>query len=177
MNKLYDDITDSIRNLTKMEFIVSSHCTSIKFNHNFEYFKQGKDDGKIFVTLRESDKWTMYAKFSLMPMPGCCGICISTNAEVDSSLRNKGLGKVLHRLRISLAQECGYSFLICTDITSNIPQTKILSKYNWEELLKFKNTRTGNEVAMHALSLKIAPTYYSNPIRFMEECNTKWKTT
>lgn len=89
------------------------------------------------------------ASFDLICMPGCCGILVSCKSEVWSPYRNKGLGKLLNNMRYQIAHEWGYAVLFCTDVESNQPQQKILSKNGWTHLMSFKNSRTTNRVSMH----------------------------
>lgn len=107
-------------------------------------------------------KYTLYqvgspmvpvASFELYPMINCCGICVSTKAEVRTNFQNKGLGTLLNSLRIDIARECGYGVLLCTDIESNTYQRNILKRNGWTDLLKFVNPRTKNVVYVSAINL------------------------
>lgn len=107
-----------------------------------------------------SNKGSGVALFDLICMPGCCGILVSCKSEVFPQYRNKGLGKLLNNMRYQIAQEWGYSVLLCTDVESNQPQQKILSQNGWTHLMSFKNARTANKVSMHEkiIDLKNQPT-------------------
>jgi len=96
---------------------------------------------------------TIVAGFSLSQMPGCCGLCVSHDAYVISSLRGRGIGTALNELRIYLARNMGYTCLLCTDVDSNEPQKKILSKNGWKTNMTFCNKRTGNIVNLHSALL------------------------
>ncbi|GAI02626.1 unnamed protein product [marine sediment metagenome] len=85
----------------------------------------------------------------LIPMPGCCGVIVSTEAYVNYDQRGKGIGDVMHRLRIELAADRGYTCMICTDITANEPQAKIIKKNGWKLVHDFNNKRTANPVSIH----------------------------
>ncbi len=93
--------------------------------------------------------------WDMITMPGCCGILISMNAIVMPKFRNKKIGKLLNQFRIDYAKEMGYGVLLCTDVSSNSIQQKILTNNGWEELLEFQNPRTKNKVKIHAIKLDV----------------------
>jgi GNAT superfamily N-acetyltransferase len=93
------------------------------------------------------------ASFKLYPMINCCGIAVSTHAEVAPSARGKGLGTILNALRIDIARNLGYGVLMCTDIESNEYQRKILAKNGWKDVHKFVNPRTRNTVFVSVINL------------------------
>lgn len=93
------------------------------------------------------------AQWTLTPMPGCCGILISTNSYVNYPYRKLGLGTILNKYRIQQATEKGYGLLFCTDKDTNIPQKNILAKNGWELINNFTNPRTGNLVNLHVYNL------------------------
>ncbi len=98
-----------------------------------------------------SNKYVSFSK--LCQLPGCCGVCVSFNSRVIASFNNKGIGSILNKFRIDLTRELGYGLLLCTDVSSNIKQAKILAKNNWKEIFEFKNPRTGNKVKIHVYNL------------------------
>lgn len=93
------------------------------------------------------------ARFNLVPMPGCCGICISTGSKVDDEFKGKGIGTLLNSLRIDIAREMGYGLLMCTDVETNTPQRRILGKNGWRDIHKFVNPRTKNSVYVTVVNL------------------------
>ncbi len=95
----------------------------------------------------------LVSSFSLVAMPGCCGICVSINSLVVSEFRGKGLGSLLNSMRKQIAWDMGYSLLMCTNLSDNIPQKKILSKNGWEVLKVFFNQKTGKEVEIQTVDL------------------------
>lgn len=94
------------------------------------------------------------ASFRLVQLVGCCGICISTGAFVANIYRNKGVGKLLNKLRIKMAEHLGYSILMCTDVDGNKPQRNVLINNEWKDIYQFKNGRTGNTVNITIKELK-----------------------
>jgi hypothetical protein len=112
------------------------------------YMSKTMDEGTYLLWIGQE----CAAGFSLVAMPGCCGIVISTGAYVYSQYRQRGLGTLLNNLRKQMAWDMGYSLLLCTDVITNIPQQKILS--DWTPLGNFTNRRTGNVIAMHEWRLE-----------------------
>jgi GNAT superfamily N-acetyltransferase len=112
-------------------------------SYTIDKTEQGK-----FVLWTDKD---MIACFTLVTMPGCCGILVSTGSYVEQKFQGKGIGHLLNSMRQRIAYEWGYPLMICTDVTTNTPQQKILSKAGWKHLLGFKNSRTGNDVSLHAI--------------------------
>lgn len=94
------------------------------------------------------------ANFYLQQLPGCCGVCISHSNYISPHYRNKGLGRLLNRMRQQIAWDSGYTIMLCTDRKANVPQQKILKKTGWEEVSAFKNRRTQNDVGVHVKKLR-----------------------
>ena len=93
------------------------------------------------------------AKWCLVEMPGCCAICVYTGAEVKPAYRNKGIGTNINDLACAIARTDNYTIMMATDITSNAPQQKIFSSGSWEELQKFINVKTNNQVGVYIVYL------------------------
>lgn len=104
-----------------------------------------------FVVLGDSE--VVVARWELVQMVHCCGICVSTSAQVDKNYSGKGLGTVLNQFRIHLARQLGYGCLMCTDIESNVAQRKILEKNGWKDVHSFVNPRTSNRVFISVIDL------------------------
>lgn len=94
------------------------------------------------------------AGFTLVCMPGCCGIVISTNCYVVQHYQCKGLGTLLNTMRKQIAWEMGYTVLMCTDVVDNAPQQRILSKNGWQSVFGFINRRSGNTVHADTFELE-----------------------
>lgn len=92
------------------------------------------------------------AQCKLNQLPGCCGVLVSNGAHVNT-LRGRGIGTAMARLRLDIAKMFGYTTLLCTDVTDNLPQRRILERLGYSNLFEFKNRRTNNHVAIHAISL------------------------
>jgi hypothetical protein len=107
---------------------------------HLSYIKR-RDNGLEFRIFEEK---IPIASFSLLEMPGCCGICISTKSYVEYNYRGKGVNLLLNNFRIEVARNLGYGILLCTDVKSNTAQLNTLNKNNWKHIHEFLNPRTGN---------------------------------
>lgn len=126
--------------------------TFVRLEHKEDYeTKLRSGHFHIVVPSNVSDK--VAATFALLPMPGCCGICISTGAYVCSDLRGRGLGTILNTIRIEIARYMGYTVLLCTDVESNKAQRAILAKNGWKDIYQFVNKRTKNTVNISVIDL------------------------
>lgn len=116
-------------------------------------------EGKYEVRIRrvkegKTGKWITIAGFELRQMINCCGICVSTRANVMASYQGFGLGTALNSMRIDIARQAGYSLLLCTDVLTNEPQTKILRTNGWKEVYRFVNQNTQNMIGIHVIPLR-----------------------
>lgn len=86
------------------------------------------------------------ARFSLSDFPGCCSYLVSHDTLVNYDFRNRGIAQLLQPIKENIARMAGYTFLVCTTITSNEAQNHILQKFGWEKVYENINRRTGNSV-------------------------------
>ena len=83
--------------------------------------------------------------FTFNPMPGCCGVVISTG----SYLRNRICGgRNFHRLKEFVARELGYSRMLATVETSNFPELIGAAKNGWKLHEAFNNKRTNHQITV-----------------------------
>lgn len=94
-----------------------------------------------------------YGFYELNPFPGCNQIVISNHSFVYPEHRGKGIGTKAHANRLAEIKRLGYSYVICTVKKNNLPQLKILAKFNWKELDFFFNMETGNDVVLYGKSI------------------------
>lgn len=119
-------------------------------DYDFAYVKEYDSGLTIHVVKDESIEGThltmsnIIASFTLVQLNGCCGICVSTGALVDTNFQGKGLGTLLNNFRQEIAKCQGYTVLLCTDQDKNERQRAILKKNGWKDVYKFTNKRTGN---------------------------------
>ena len=98
------------------------------------------------------DKLTIMM-FYLSQFPGCCGVAVSHNAWVHSSLRHKGLNNLGMKLRMDLARAAGYSYLLMSDKESNQYSLLTMEKNGVAKLADFINRRTYNRVQIRGIKL------------------------
>lgn len=107
-------------------------------------------EGKYIITI---NKETILAAFELYRLPHCCAIMVSCKSIVNSKYRNKRVGTTLNLLRQDISRQLGYSLLMCTDISSNEHQRKLLETNGWSDIYKIENKRTNNQVHIHVINL------------------------
>ena len=122
---------------------------------DFTYYKPivGSNYAIFSVRLKNEDKEEKISTFSLYEMPHCCAFMVSCNVNISSKFREKGLGKILNLFRIEIGKQLGYSAILCTDISTNIAQRKILKDNGWEDIYEIKNKRTNNLVHLTVKNL------------------------
>ena len=96
---------------------------------------------------------TRMASWNLQQLPGCCGVCLSTDARVELAFQAKGIGKCLNKARIRMAQLQGYGSIQCTVLSDNKPQLKILVDNGWECINTFTNPKTKNKINLFVKNL------------------------
>jgi hypothetical protein len=96
--------------------------------------------------------------FFLQYLPGCCGICISYHSGMNGKFMNKGLGKVMRKLREDIARAQGFSTLLSTHTSNNVQQNKIMKKTGAMAVYSFRNARSRKEVIISVADLKNAQT-------------------
>lgn len=111
-------------------------------------------DGRYSINLSdgEGSSWEA-ATFEMTQLPGCCGVCVSHGAWVNTQFRGKGLGTALNQLRKNIARANGYGLLICTDLRNNLNQRKVLKVNGWADLTSFINPKTSNKVIVSSYHL------------------------
>ena len=93
------------------------------------------------------------AKFGMLPMPGCKGICIFHHVEVEREFRGNGIGLALLRIRQQAARDAGYSLAMATVKYDNTTERNILGTENWTFESTFHNKRTSNWVVIYQKNL------------------------
>lgn len=105
-------------------------------------------DVHVSISVQEKDKVYPYsvAGFSLMPMPGCCGILVSTGSFVHESWRGRGIGKLMQTMKEWFARELKVGCLLATVVKGNQPEENLLRKTGWRPVSEFVNPKTGNTI-------------------------------
>lgn len=105
-----------------------------------------------YTTMSIDYTW-MWARYSLSPFPGCCGIVVSHNAYVWNEVNGFGLGQWFLKQRQTLMKVLGYSCAIATVTSDNSAEKHILTKNGWTFAHSFVNSRTGNTVEIWVKNL------------------------
>jgi len=102
---------------------------------------------RMLVDGRQAASWKLYQ------LPHCCAICVSCNALVEPAFRGKRIGTTLNSLRQEIARLLGYSLLLCTDVTKNEHQRKLLKTQGWKDIYEVYNRRTTNNVVISVINV------------------------
>ena len=119
--------------------------------HNEDFWSEKAHSGKWKVL--NSKNGSEIASFQLLTMANCCGICVSTRANVNEAFRKMGLGTLLNELRKDIAKNDGYGILFCTSRLDNEAQQKILTNNGWKKIFMFNNPRTKNNITLDIYDL------------------------
>lgn len=111
----------------------------IMIQHHIDYQKETYDK-----SLKEYGM--VWAQYKLQQMPGCCGLAVSFNAEINEYVRQYGLGEYFHEERLNLCKDSGYSCMIATTTDKNVIQQNLFQKKGWIMVHSFINKRTKNTV-------------------------------
>lgn len=120
-----------------------------KFYEDLVAYGKGLREETTFVLFRVTDNSEFkLGEFTLAPMPGCCGIVVSTNTWLTKDNQHTGLSNPFRELKHKLAKDLGYAVMIATTRTKDIPAVgnMIKSKYNIVKV--FRNKRTDNDVGI-----------------------------
>ncbi|MHA2403533.1 MAG: hypothetical protein ACXADH_11130 [Candidatus Kariarchaeaceae archaeon] len=69
--------------------------------------------------------------FSICSVSGCDQIAISFDAVVSWQFRDRGIGTILHQWRLKILKQWGFKMVICTALSTNTVQQKILHGNGW----------------------------------------------
>lgn len=106
------------------------------------------EDGGIVV----SDQ---YGFGELSPLPGSgAHICVSHHAEVREEYRGKGHGDRLHKERLKIMKEEGFSYSLCVVNSMNKPQLKIMEKNKWKLLETIHSGCSGHTVLLYGRKIR-----------------------
>ncbi len=86
------------------------------------------------------------AEFALRNMPGCYAIGISHGVKVFDPYRNKGINTLLNAYKVKFAKEKKMSCLVCTVVSTNAPQLRVMEKCGWVKQFEFVYEKTGNTI-------------------------------
>jgi hypothetical protein len=93
------------------------------------------------------------SSWKLVELPGCCGVCVSTEVWIAPNYRGKGINHLCLQLRELIAVYSGYTVLLCTDMITNTAERKTLERAKFKDIYEFTNKRTNNRVAISIKNL------------------------
>lgn len=92
---------------------------------------------------------TPLGTFTLEPMPGCCGVVVSTSSYLEPQARGlHSVGKDFHALKAQVAAHFGYRVMLMTTQLTNLPEVIGASKAKWKFFHTFRNKRTDNDIGI-----------------------------
>lgn len=87
--------------------------------------------------------------FSLEPMPGCCGVIVSTGSYLEPHQRgDHNISRWFHELKAETARKFGYTTMLMTTQLRNIPEVVGASRHKWRFFHYFRNKRTNNDIGI-----------------------------
>lgn len=144
-----DGNSEEIRSNRTMRLYNSRYVWEIGPSINGEFTdKQHQND--VVITL---------AQFNINQLHSCCAAVVFSNAWIHEAIRSKGLGSLLHKWRLYLAEKHGgYSIALCTIVTNDLwemadgkkytAQESILRKNGWELTQHITNPKSTSDVGL-----------------------------
>lgn len=94
------------------------------------------------------------AWFAIQYMPNCGPIAVLCDAAVNHPYQNRGIGTLLHAMRLDAARRAGARVAVATVVQDNAPQIRIMERFNYRVAVPpFLNPVTGRWIAMYSLEL------------------------
>lgn len=88
-------------------------------------------DRELQVQILHGYKGEEIGHFSMSFYPGCRDVMVFHRVAVEPTLRNLGVGSLLHSLRLNIARAAGVRLVTCTVLTGNSAEKSIISKFGW----------------------------------------------
>lgn len=109
---------------------------------------------EIYLTAKEFEVKHIYGFFTFSTLEGNCGIVVSSGTWITALWRNQGSANRLQEIKEFVARELGYSLMLSTVISTNVPQIVSASKAKWRFICNFLNKRTNNTCLLGVKHLK-----------------------
>jgi len=91
--------------------------------------------------------------FEIDSLPSQCQIAVCHGFYVNPAARKQGFGHVLKAEQTKVLRHLNYNFAICTVVSSNVAQKKILERSGWEFMRKFYSERQDEHVEVWGIEL------------------------
>lgn len=102
---------------------------------------------------KAQDRQRVITQWKIVPFPGCCAFCISTEVIVGAPYTRKGVNRVGIQLRQEIARLTGFTGIVCTDLQTNTAERRTLAKAMWKDVYQVTNRRTTNSVNLSVKDL------------------------
>jgi hypothetical protein len=135
-----------------MENLISEAMKSIPLNLKILSTLYRDRDGNVnggYFNIINTDDNSLVSKFILQQLQGCNGIVISRKVLILDNYKGKGYGSIFCKLREDIARNFGYSSMMCTVVSGNEKQEKIMLKNAWNNIGNFYNKKTTNVVNIY----------------------------
>lgn len=132
-----------------MQLITESENLQLYTQENINTNKKGLANETDFWCMLKEDKGNKSAsigRFTLVPMPACCGLVISTDLYLNTKYRGTEIGKEFLTLKEWTAKMLGYPAIIATTQIDNVAEQKSMTKRGYKEIAQWKNTKTNNQL-------------------------------
>lgn len=124
-------------------------CTEVPDDQEYkEKGLPGRMDFTVMWQSHPNSPKVAVGRFALEPMPGCCGVVVSTDSALNESHRAWNLGSRFRVLKERVAAHFGYKTMLMTTQLRNIPEVVGASKAGWKFFHFFRNTRTDNDIGI-----------------------------
>lgn len=120
----------------------------IEGSETWENEKKGLDEPALFQVNSTKSPNSLFGQFKLAPMPGCCGVVVSTESYIVPTYRGSAFSESFHAIKEHVAKQLGYSLMLATIQTRNIPEIVGASKAKWKIVHCFRNKRTTNDIGV-----------------------------
>lgn len=124
------------------------------FPDDAETLEKGLQKETLFEVYTSPERAIKIGHFRFVTLPGNCGVVVSTDTYVEPAWRGFG-GGALQEVKAHIAKELlGYSLMLSTVISTNVPEVVGASKAIWRFISDFVNKRTGNVCLVGVKHLK-----------------------
>lgn len=90
----------------------------------------------------QSPYHTQIAQFNITYLPACAPIAVFHDVSVAHGYRGKGIGKLLHQLRLNIAKAAHCTLVMCTVDRDNYVEQAILETNGWSRVKSFDRQYT-----------------------------------
>jgi GNAT superfamily N-acetyltransferase len=98
------------------------------FAHRMSSWQTGERE----LSFMYSNGSDVISKFKISFLPGCAKVLIFHAVTVEPKYRNVGVGRMLHEFRLRCAERVGATTVLCTVLSGNSPEKRILEHFGWK---------------------------------------------